>query len=175
MRYYRDLKFGFFDHLPQCSIWIDRDFPEFYALNYAHSGKVSMKTGEEGEEAFVLNAPVAWSTWPGPRFQYGCSPAESWDHYFVTFSGERVQRYYAEGLLVESSGELPCTLIGKPDEFRNRWLELFRLLRMKGEENHAQAVHCLEGMLLVLRRPAEVAMEERYKFELDSLMSQIKN
>ncbi len=63
MNYFGGISFDSYDHLPTCPAWIDRCFPHYYALNYAHSGRIRWALNNGG--AIILNAPVAWWTVKG--------------------------------------------------------------------------------------------------------------
>ena len=89
MNYFGGLRWGHFNHLPRCAVWIDQRF-DFYALNYCHAGRI--RWGMNGGPLRTLTAPVAWWTWPGPRFAYGNLPGETWDHYYVVLHGARPAR-----------------------------------------------------------------------------------
>ena len=149
MNYYDDLTFLAYDHVPHCSVWIDRDFPEYFALNFASAGEILW--GMNGAAPVLLSAPTAWWTWPGPRFQYGCAPGESWNHYYITFRGERAERFCREGLL--PAGPAPWKPLAVPDaeSYLEEWERLFALLVRGDPQSRDSAVLCLEGLLLKLQ------------------------
>lgn len=157
VRYFRDLEFVSLGHVPRCSVWIDRYFEHYWALNFAPAGRIAWAMGPEGERArrpIHLHAPVAWWTWPGQHFRYGCGRDESWDQWFVTFRGQRARRIFGEGLAPRTGGK-PFAPVPDADAFRRDWETLFALLEAYGRKDNPEAVHLLEGMLLRLRRPPE--------------------
>ena len=105
---------------------------------------------QDGSDPVKLSAPVAWWTWPGPYFEYGCESGQAWDHYYVTFTGSRTERMLSEGLLPIHSDTFAFVPIASSDRFRQDWDRLFALLREKGGLENSSAVHFLEGMLLQL-------------------------
>jgi AraC-like DNA-binding protein len=157
MRYFRDLEFVNFAHVPRCSVWIDRYFDQYWALNFAPSGRIAWGAGRDGRRVTYLNAPVAWWTWPGRHFRYGCGRGESWDQWFVTFHGPRARRMFAEGIVPSprAAEGRPVAPVADPEAFRRDWERLFALLDAHGRRDNPEAVHLLEGMLLRLSgRPA---------------------
>jgi len=173
MRYFQDLEFGIFDHLPRCSVWIDRYFPTYCGLNYAHAGNIRWKVGPDEQDIVTLTAPVAWWTWPGPRFQYGCGPETFWDHYYVTFFGPRIERFIDEELLPTRVTAAAYTPIAQPEEFRREWDTLFGLLRRNGGINNPEAVHCLEGMLLMMRYSPIPLVDSPYRVAIEATIATI--
>ena len=145
MRFFDGLKFVVWDHVPRCSAFIDKKLP-FPALNYAHAGRIVWgKT--------ILNAPVAWWTWPEEEFCYGSLPNETWDHDYVVFDGPRVERFYREGLIPRHP-KSAFAFIRDNDDYVARWTQLFHLLVASRSE---EAVHVLEGLLLTVHRSPDPA------------------
>jgi AraC-like DNA-binding protein len=153
MRYFEGVKFGWGDHVPRCSVWIDQTFPDFYALNFAAGGTIY---GEDGGGARRRwSAPVAFWTQPGRHYAYGCGPGESWDHFYITLRGPRVRTMFMQGLL--PPGRAWHTAVQQPDAMRLQFLELLDLVRL-GAGAYPRAVHVLEGLFLLLHcDPREVA------------------
>jgi hypothetical protein len=57
MQYFAGLDFVSFDHVPHCSVWIDRQFPHYFALNYNHRGTIDGAIN--GSRHIDLVGPVA--------------------------------------------------------------------------------------------------------------------
>ncbi|MEI8194421.1 MAG: AraC family transcriptional regulator [Phycisphaerae bacterium] len=151
MRYFAGLQFGILDHVPACGAWIDRYFTNFYALNFAAAGRIFWQhpTGKMLE----LPAPVAWWTWPDTRFVYGQKNGQTWDHYYVTFSGPRARRMFQQGLLRPQPAAF--TAVANPQQFRQNFERLIAVLRHPIPEPD-QAVYLLEGLCLALQNsPAD--------------------
>ncbi len=74
-----------FNRIPRCTAWVDRYFPDYFALNYSHGG--DLWWAPKGQPLRLLREPVAWVTWPGSSFIYGQKEAPGWNHRFVTFRG----------------------------------------------------------------------------------------
>jgi AraC-like DNA-binding protein len=170
MRYFSGVRFGWGDHVPRCSVWIDRAFPDFYALNFAADGTIC------GEDAAATRqrwaTPVAWWTSPGRRYAYGCGPGESWDHFYITLRGPRVRAMFSQGLLPSGAWH---TAVRRPEEMRLRFLELLDLLRF-GSASNPRAVHVLEELFLLLHhdpRDAAPATDAR-RFKLQRLAEEIR-
>ncbi len=144
MRYFEGLGFRFHAEVPVCTAWCRKRF-DYYVLNYAHSGRIGFSM--DGSRQRILEAPVAWWTWPGPLFSFGALREESWHHHFVSFKGKRASRMLREGLLAPCPE--PWARPRRPEEFRSRLMELFAHLEAPRRELD-RAVHLLEGLLLSL-------------------------
>jgi AraC-like DNA-binding protein len=153
MRYFDGVKFGWGDHVPRCSVWIDSTFPDFYALNFAAAGTIY---GEDaGGARHRWTTPVAWWTQPGRHYAYGCGRGETWDHFYITLRGPRIRAIFTQGLL--PPGRAWHAVVHRPDEMRLQFLELLELVRL-GAGAYPRAVHLLEGLFLLLHSdPRDVA------------------
>lgn len=138
-------RFIHFNHLPECRAWVDKAFDGYFALNYAHSGRLSWRFG--GGEPRELAGPVAWWTWPGPRFAYGCEKAPGWDHYYVTFSGSWARELARAGWFPADAAE-PFRPIADPHDF---CLKMTRLQEELARRDFARAWTMLLGLLLDVR------------------------
>jgi len=150
MLFYAGLTFGWGDHVPHCSVWIDRTFPDFYALNFASSGTLY------GEDARGIKqrwaTPVAWWTQPGRRYVYGCGPGEDWDHFYVTFHGPRARAIFTQGLT--PAGKAWRRTVSQPEELRLDFLRLLDVLKT-GRTSNPAAIHLLQGIFLSLHAQPE--------------------
>lgn len=173
MGYFDGIAFGAHDHLPACPAWIDRAFPHYYALNYAHSGRIRWAVGDA--RSVILHAPVAWWTVKGsrPRYRYGRIGAETWDHYYVTVDGPRAGRLFRQGLASVESRR-PYAFIANADAFRLRWERLFLALGRGGPMREAWAVHELEGMALQISQPPPSPVPSPLEAKLDRLRASLQ-
>jgi AraC-like DNA-binding protein len=171
-------RFMHYAHIPRCKAWIDTVFKSNCGINYAHSGQIHWAV--DGAEPRVLTAPVAWWTWPGPRFCYGQPQAPGWDHYYVTFQGAWVNQLLRAGW-VPSNPSKACCFVNNPEAFRTKmermqfsldhhdpdraWLllqELFLELRVQKKPDapagpHEEKLRSL--MARIRRQPARVWIE----------------
>lgn len=145
MRYFEGVRFGWGDHVPRCSVWIDRTFPDFYALNFAAAGTIYGEDARGARRRWT--APVAFWTRPGRRYAYGCGPGETWDHFYITLRGPRVREMFNGGLVPRSPAwHVP---VQRPGDMRRAFLDLLDLVR-RGAPVHPHAVHRLEELFLLL-------------------------
>jgi AraC-like DNA-binding protein len=145
MRYFDGVKFGWGDHVPRCSVWIDRTFPDFYALNFAASGTIYSEDRQGARRSW--STPVAFWTRPGRHYAYGCGPGEHWDHFYITLRGPRIRAMFDGGLMPK--GRAWHVVVERPDEMRQVFLDLLDLVR-RGTPAHPRAVHRLEELFLLL-------------------------
>ncbi len=117
------ITFRHHNHLPGFQGWVDRTFPGVHALNYAHSGRVLY--GIDGSPLREIHGPVAWWTWPGPRFVYGWRESPTWDHRYVTFHGPWAEDLAGLGWFPTQASSAFCP-ISNADSFRLRMDRLFK-------------------------------------------------
>lgn len=151
MDYFKGVEWVGFNHLPDLSIWKEKTFDDYWVLDYAHSGAVDFGMG--ADPLVRLEAPVAWLTFPGPRFRFGRTDGGIWDHYFAAFRGPRVASYLSGGLYPMESMP-PFRPISDAEQFRNGFMELLSELE-RPDRNEPRAVHLLEGLLLQYSNPGE--------------------
>jgi AraC-like DNA-binding protein len=165
--------FGAHDHLPKCPAWIDRSFPHFYALNYAHRGRIRFAVGET--RPVVLNAPVAWWTMKGtrPRYRYGRIGEETWDHYYVTLDGPRAAALFRQYLAARDPRR-PYAAVADAEAFRARWEHLFLALGQGGPLREAWAVHEFEGLVLQASQPPSPAPRSLLEAKLEALQKAVR-
>ena len=161
--------FHHYDHLPGCRVWIDTVFKDNFALNYAHSGQIHWAV--DGDETKVLTAPVAWWTWPGPRFQYGSKESPGWDHYYVTFQGPWVDQLRRSGWMPSSSSNAYC-FIQDAEDFR---IKMERLQAAIDHQELERAWLLLQELFLELRtQKLPTAVEGPHEKNLQSLIARIR-
>lgn len=161
--------FQHFEHIPRCQVWVETAYKHFCALNYAHSGQILWAA--EGGEPKVLTAPVAWWTWPGPRFCYGRTEAPGWDHYYVTFQGAWVdQLLHADWL--PSAPASAWRLVSNADAFR---FKMERLQFLLDQHTPHRAWLLLQDMFLDINtQKPSAAPEGPHMEKLHSLIARIR-
>jgi AraC-like DNA-binding protein len=169
MDYFGGLRFYHYSHIPRCAVWIDRIIPNYWALNFCAAGAIDWIT--EGGRRISLAGPVAWWTWPGARFRYGCTGGNHWDHYYVTFNGPRARRMMQSSLLPVRPA--PYTQLPDTESYRNAWESLFARLDANGNQC-PQAVHQLEGLIIALHQPAPTLVESQLRKNLRILTDAIR-
>ena len=84
-------------HMPRCNAWIDKRFDGYAVLNFCAAGRLHWEM--DGHVPRTLEGPVAWTTWPGPRWRFGLPPhGGTWEHYTIGFAGPRVTAFLRRGL-----------------------------------------------------------------------------
>ncbi len=131
---------------------IVREFAGRYGINYAHEGGIAISYDQRPSQ-FVVG-PVAWITRPG-HFSYGSLPGAVWTNRFINFTGPRVERLIAGGLLDVAEPIIPVV---QPERVCSAFDALYHRLQTD-YPGQARSVHDLEGLLLLLseqRRLPEV-------------------
>jgi AraC-like DNA-binding protein len=101
-----------------------------------------------------LRGPVAWFTFPGPRFRFGAR-AGSWNHSHLSFKGNRVQRYLDDGLITYDP-LCPVIPISDPQRFLRSIIALVEYLDSP-TYGHDRSVLMFEEILLQLHEQREHA------------------
>jgi len=167
MAYFDGLHFVAGGHVPRCGVWIDRAMP-YYALNFAQSGTLRWQSASGRQQ--VLRGPLAFWTWPGPRFGYGRWRDETWNQAYITFTGPRARRMADEGLLPACAH--PWRAVPNAMRFSD---DLHRLLAMvqRPAPTPARAVLLLEDLLLRIH-DAAVEPDQARPDPLDELIEAIQ-
>lgn len=147
MKFFDGLQFLHWANLPEYTDWNDKEFADYYALQFNYSGSLRYAFSQSRNEApsyRVITGPCAWICGPGRRYLYGTQPGETRWHRWVSFEGLRVSRYLAEGLIRSDMFQEPVPISG-PDRLAANFDVLMQRLE---EHRHDAAVHALEGLLL---------------------------
>ncbi len=143
MNFYSDLQIlaGGIEQTPRDPIVLDAR--AYYCIQYNHRGKIMVSIS--GAKPRWITGPSVLITCPGCCYSFGST--EGWHHNYISFKGERVQRYIDSGLLPVSE---PIQRIRDGDDFLRRMIRCLDSLRFA---DHANASHELEGLLLQLQGP----------------------
>lgn len=164
----RDFRFTLFNHLPDFTVWIDKAFPDYVSLNYAHTGTVRYRCGEGEEQVFTR--PVLWWTEPGPRFTYGNREKSGWNHYYVCFAGTRVAEWRKSGLLPPARPR-GWRFPSEPEAVREKFA---RMLEELGRGRPERAAVVLQDVLLDLHEPEATAAPDARAETLRRLAERVK-
>jgi len=169
MDYFADLSFFRFNHLPNHQEVIDCEFST-YALNFAPRGVLEWAMGDG--PVVRLSAPVAYWTWPGVRFRYRGVGPTPWEHLFVSFRGDRVERW-ARGGLFPMQTPRPYLQVTQPSVIRQEFARLIELLAF-GTGHNPRAAHHLEGLLMALHTQPPLAWARHpRRGEIEHLLKRI--
>jgi len=172
MIYYEGLRFLGWDNLAQYPDWNDREHMEYYALQFNYSGPLQYAFSQARDERSVyrvIDAPCVWMNAPGYRYLYGTTAGNHRWHRWVSFEGSRMAKYIEGGLIGKGLASEPV-LINRPDQLANEFDRLFELL---GEHQQDAAVHCLEGIFLMIQSQPEDLPEQTIRARIDVLARNI--
>ena len=146
MSYFNDLDFVASGDQPDyVSCFRDKEFPDYYGIQYNHSGICRLQV--DGGEEILLGGGTGFFTAPGRKFTYGATPGKSRHHMYVCFRGERVRAFIAGGLFAPYAAP-PVFRLRDPEQFFREMLELHNLLRYPAAFRAQRRIHLLEGVLL---------------------------
>lgn len=164
----RDFRFTLFNHLPDFTVWIDKAFPDYVSLNYAHTGAVRYRCGDGREQVFTR--PVLWWTEPGPRFTYGNRERSGWNHYYVCFAGRLVNAWRKSGLLPPAKTR-GWRFPGDPEAVRQK---MARMIEALGSERPDRALVVLQDVLLDLHEPEATTVPDKRADALLALAERVR-
>jgi AraC-like DNA-binding protein len=170
MPYFSGIEWVSHGRIPACTAWVDKEFKDYYCLNYAHQG--SLKWRINRQRFVTLRAPVAWWTYPGPWFEYGHREGAPWNHRYVCFRGERVRQFINKGLL-PLKGDKPWVKIEDPQAFEQVFANLHEVLE-DWVHRPQQSVHLLEGLLVLLTEQPIAPTEKRKDEKMRKLAAAIR-
>jgi len=153
LRQYAGAQVFRFNHIPHHTNTVDAVL-ETWALNYAHQGQVCFSADGGPERCF--DHPVAFWTWPGPRWRYRPGDAGYWDHYFISWKGPRAQDWQQNRLHPLCPPGEAYRVITDPKNFRRRFVRVHSLLSER-EPDDPEAIYELEGLLLQLHLQSQVS------------------
>jgi AraC-like DNA-binding protein len=139
-----DLVFLHGQSVPECDHDIDKHFVGYYTLQFMSAGQVELAVDMR---RYALAGRWFWSAYPGPRISFhSAGSSHTWQHRYVAFRGQRVQRWIDAGLFPV----WPQQPLGVPEPGR-RFDSILNLF--SGSDHRLAAVratHTLEGLLLDL-------------------------
>lgn len=142
-----------FNHIPRHSSNVDSVMAT-WALNYAHQGQLYLSV--DGGKERCLEGPVAFWTWPGPRWCYRPGESGYWDHYFISWKGPRAEVWQQNRLHPLCPPAEAYRHITDPKNFRRRFTHVLALLSER-EPDDPEAIYELEGLLLQLHLQPHVS------------------
>jgi AraC-like DNA-binding protein len=146
MKYFDNIEWVGFNHSEQCTALVDKVFPDYYVIMYAHTGKFFWQL--DNQNPLILEAPVAWWAYPDHHFKFGMVDDNTiWDHRFISFRGSRVDTLI-EGGLFDITTARPFKPISNAIQFCDKFDELLAYLEAPLCGN-SRAIHLLEGLLLL--------------------------
>lgn len=172
VKFFEGLQFLGWDNLPEYSVWNDREFMDYYALQFNYSGPLRYSFSRSRNDVpnyRVIDTPCVWLNAPRHRYLYGTTPGNHRWHRWVSFEGPRVAQFISDGLIGSDLMGEPL-LINRPDHLAAEFDVLFDLL--KGHQQDA-AVHQLEGILLDICSQPERVQEESLPSRIRSLAREI--
>jgi AraC-like DNA-binding protein len=164
-----DIKFLHWNTVPECKVWISKCF-DYYVLDFAAKGTLDFSI--DNSKPISLDAPVAWLTFPGPRFQFGKRSGDSgvWEHRYVAFNGAFADEMVGRGIFNRNSPVIP---IGNPDRFKMAFDELLRYLDSPAWGT-GRAANMLEGLLLQLHEQKQQSQFEQMDGRIRSLVVKVR-
>jgi AraC-like DNA-binding protein len=164
-----DIKFLLWNHIPECNVWVDKCF-DYFVLDFAARGTLDFCMDDS--KSLRLDAPVAWLTFPGPRFQFGkrTRDAGSWEHRYVAFRGSFADEMVRRGIFNLESPVIP---ISNPTRFEFAFDELLGYLNSPvwGTD---RAANMLEGLLLQLHEQKQQSRFEQMDGRIRDLVVKVR-
>jgi AraC-like DNA-binding protein len=145
----QDLVFLHGRHTPKTIACVDKRF-DYHTLQLMSAGSVRISYDDR---AAVLEGAWVWPCMPGPQIRFHeWSRGKAWDHRYVAFSGTRVGRWAASGLLLDAPQHIETAL---HDRLKRLFDELYNFLHEPRRWAEMQAANTLERILLLLAEDRE--------------------
>lgn len=122
-----------------------------YGLQFNYSGRFSFSFWNRKPR--IYEGAYAWITVLEEKLRYGSPPGETRHHRHVNFLGERVKRFFADGLIPTKPMAVPIP-ITRPDRFANQFDEMLDRL---SQQRYQHATHLLEGLLFTMQHQPPAA------------------
>jgi len=152
--YFSDLQFVCHGELKRFYDTIRRNNFDYWGLQFSNRGDFFLQIDSNPPE--TANSACVFVTFPGADFHYGAADPGNGieDKIYICFTGERVKRYLAGGLLTERRTDA-LLRISNPEKLMRTMRSIRALLMLPySEENHANAVLALEQLLLAMNNAA---------------------
>jgi AraC-like DNA-binding protein len=153
--------------MPRCTASVDKDFRDYYTLQYMTAGTVELMYGEERH---LMQGTWFWPAYPGVRIRFGRAPGCAWwTHRYVAFRGPLVNRWISEGIFPHEPQTAP-----RGNEHEALVDQLLKYARRADSWGNRRALNALESVLLELAeaRAAEAQGEAWLENVLHSLTNQ---
>jgi AraC-like DNA-binding protein len=138
-----DFAFLHSNHDPHCSARVDKRFEGYFTLQFMARGGVELFY--DGAR-YKIAGRWFWAAFPGPHIRFHAAPSHgSWEHRYVAFKGERVQRWRDDGLWPDAPQSAPTGI-----NWEARFDELLHCARRVEKIEVLRGAHLLEGILLDL-------------------------
>jgi AraC-like DNA-binding protein len=160
MHYFDDLTFIAWDYDENHTKWYDITM-EHYAINLASRGHLHFL--DVRGKTVRIESPVFYWTFPGIRYQYGCSDRSPWAHHWIAFKGPRVEQFIQKGLLPRIT-EKNWKSIKEIDRLKRDFHILLDYLNGQSYGT-ARAIHLLEGLLLQIQEQDSIAAPHAPHYE----------
>lgn len=144
MNYFDDMRFIMGSRQKDCHpSMVTGRWPDFYSLQFDLSNRISYEV--DGEEAIVMDAPVAYLTIPSRRYRFGpCQPGV-WHHSFIAVTGPRATRIFEEGFI--PLVPLGIIAIHRPKECADLFDQALEAFESHDPGRHYEAVIGMERLL----------------------------
>ncbi|MCK4981468.1 MAG: helix-turn-helix domain-containing protein [Victivallaceae bacterium] len=143
--------------------------PQNYSVELIASGKMYFQ--QLPNETHIFDSPILRWQSPDNIYNYGSVGDSGWEHYFVTFNGERGKMIFEDGFsrLAEN-----CFIpVKRVDLFRNLFTTIFNIQMHAGLNNNRGAFHLEEILICAIEEIAEPLSCGKYIQKFDQFCNKI--
>lgn len=169
----------YFNDIELCSSGIYKNYkgnlkrvlPTKYSVEFIASGKMYFQ--KLPGKVHIFDSPVL--RWQSPKhtYNYGSVDDLGWEHYFITFKGERGKKIYEDGFSRLSKN---CFIpIKRVDVFRDLFTKIHNIQTYLGLNNSRAVFHLEEILVTAMEEVIEPAPFSKYIHEFDSLCNNIRS
>ncbi len=170
MRYFNDIKLGASGIYENYKGHIKNSSLRNYSIQLIASGKMYFQ--KVPGKIHIFDSPILRWQAPGNVYNYGPVDDLGWEHYFVTFKGERGRKLYEDGFCrLSDSCFIP---IKRVDLFRNRFTTICNILMHGGLEKNRAAFHLEEILICAAEEISGQKSFSKYIKDFDRLCCRIR-
>jgi len=139
-----DLTFLHAGHVPRCNARVDKYFEGYQSLQFIRRGEVELFYDNM---RYVLETPMFWTCYPGPRIRFHGYQGQTWHHRYVAVGGPGLLDLQQRGLLFRGLQSCPTRYVDQCAALMDR---IIGLLQTPDPLSSQRAGNLFESLLLDL-------------------------
>lgn len=144
--------------------------PRNYSIELVASGKMYFQH-LPGEVVLMDYPTLRWQA-PGQTYNYGPVDREGWEHYYITFSGERGKKLYEQGF--SQLAEKDFIPIKRVDHYRHLFRTIHHILQHQGLDKNRAVFHLEELLVSAIEDSASPKGFNKYLNEIEAICDKMR-
>jgi AraC-like DNA-binding protein len=153
-------------HFPNCQIHINTVFDNYYAIQLMTAGSMYFQRGSGN--AVEISKPTFFWTDRKSHYKYGPGATGSWDHNWISFTGDTANLYYLE--LLESLAPQGYIPVSNADHLLRAFHDLLQAIHVRSSDHFTQ-IHKLNRVLVRVDegKPSNIQYDAKIKAVIDAI------